>query len=106
MKICSWPGCDREVLARDLCSRHYQRQFRKKGPPTSSKPGPAPKYPDVVKNYAGAPVVTIRLEPEVWRWVMEHGGARWVRELLRGCHRLRGDSEVEACIQRLMDVEP
>jgi hypothetical protein len=28
MTICTVPGCDRDTHARDLCAKHYQRDYR------------------------------------------------------------------------------
>lgn len=30
MKLCSFPGCDNEQIAKDLCSGHYQQRYRSK----------------------------------------------------------------------------
>jgi hypothetical protein len=105
MKTCQWPeGCDGEVVAHGLCMRHYQRKYRKKGPPASSKPGPARKYPELEKKSHGAPLVSFRVEPDLWRWIEAQGGAQWARTLLRGCQRLSADPDFAGQLKRLEEA--
>ena len=33
-------------------------------------------------KYGGAPILQVRLQPELWEWAKEQGGSAWVRQLL------------------------
>jgi len=80
MKTCSEPGCDGAVVARGMCSRHYQRVRRGS---TRDKPGPPPRYPEGQRaKDGGAPTLGVRLEPELFSWVRQQGGVPFVRRIL------------------------
>lgn len=80
MKFCQHEGCGRPVVAKGLCSQHYQASRRV---PSGEKRGPKPRYSeDVRQKYGGAPHVTVRLEPELLQLVQEHGGSPWIRGLI------------------------
>lgn len=41
---CTMRGCPNYVWARGLCSRHYQAEYRKRGPPCSRRGCPNPSF--------------------------------------------------------------
>lgn len=73
-------------MARGLCSKHYQRWRRgSKG----QGPGRPRQYAkELTDHYGGAPLVAVRMDPELWRWTQEHGGSVWVRHLLKTLREL------------------
>lgn len=46
------------------------------------RPGRPRKYP-VGVGTDGAPKITLRMAPDLFEWVQEHGGAEFVRQVLQ-----------------------
>lgn len=89
MKTCSEPGCEGKVVAKGLCSRHYQRLRRGS---TQEGPGRPRVYDEEFsEKYGGAPVVAVRLEPDLWEWTQQHGGGLWLRHVLAELRQLSKD---------------
>ncbi len=78
-KICSIEGCENKVAAKGMCSKHYQRD-RRKDTPSTGKVGRPRQYPkELTDKFQGAPMMSVRMRPELLAWVKERGGATWVR---------------------------
>lgn len=82
MKVCSEDGCDQPVLARGLCSRHYQRWRR--GPAKEDvKPGRKPKHSkETREKHGGSPKYLVRMDLQLYEWCQKHGGVGWIRRCL------------------------
>lgn len=84
---------------------HYKRWSRRARHNAQEKPGPKPRYDEATRQkYGGAPTMSVRVSPELWAWIQEHGGGGWVRGLLV---RLRVLSQTErfAELWRALDEE-
>lgn len=94
-KKCSEAGCDSPVVARGLCAKHYQRLRRgmDKQPGQVGRPRTYPE--EVGAKYQGAPILSVRLEPELRDWVKEQGGATWMRQAARNLRLLSEDPDFE-----------
>ena len=93
-KKCSVEGCDGPVMAKGLCSTHYQRQ-RREGL-HHGQVGRPREYPSEISDkHHGAPKLTVRLEPELSEWVRGQGGGAWLRHVARELRRLSAAREFE-----------
>jgi hypothetical protein len=99
-KKCSESGCEREVLARGLCSKHYQRARRSEQP---ARPVGRPRqYPkELAEKYQGAPTISVRLAPELLDWVKGQGGATWLRHATRELRELAEEPRFAEWWERL-----
>ena len=100
-KQCSEPGCGKKVVARGLCSQHYQQLRRAEGP-VKGDVGRPREYPkELSDKHQGAPRLSVRLEPELLEWVRDQGGSTWLRHLAHELRELTDDPDFDFWWQRL-----
>lgn len=89
------------MVARGLCSKHYQRLRRQEGQSPGNVGRPR-KYPEeVVDKWGGAPRLSVRLDPEVMEWAKEQGGGAWLRHATSELMTLSDEPEFKIWWERL-----
>ena len=98
---CSEEGCERNVFARGLCSRHYQRK-RREGFKEPAQPGRPREYPkELADPWGGAPRLSVRFPPELLAWAKERGGGPWVRHVVSELRLLSEEEDFKDWWERL-----
>ena len=97
---CTREGCSNKVAARGLCSKHYQQE-RRKNIPSTGKVGRPRQYPkELADKYQGAPLMSVRMEPELLDWVKSRGGSTWIRYVAGELKELANDPAFKAWKER------
>ncbi len=100
-KKCSVEGCENKVTAKGLCSKHYQQNRRQSGT-TPGKIGRPRQYPkELTDKYQGAPLMSVRMDPELLAWVKSRGGSTWIRYVAGELRDLADDPYFEKWKSRL-----
>lgn len=98
---CSKEGCSNKVTAKGLCSKHYQQE-RRKNLPSTGKVGRPRQYPkELADKYQGAPLMSVRMEPDLLEWVKSRGGSTWVRYVAGELRELADDPAFRDWKERL-----
>ena len=80
---------------------HYQR-LRREGAEDFGPAGRPPQYPQTPgKSYRGAPMISVRFEPEVLEWVKANGGAGFLRKLTEKLHDLVQEEDFQETWERI-----
>jgi hypothetical protein len=83
--MCSFPGCDREPIAQELCAKHYMRQRRTGDPAKTGKAGrPAnPLLAHLTKTFSRRTASRIRTGT---LWFREAGASeKTIQQALQEC---------------------
>ena len=92
---CSVEGCQNKVNAKGFCSKHYQQHRRQSGTKTG-KVGRPRQYPkELTDKYQGAPLMSVRMDPDLLAWVKSRGGSTWVRYVAGELRNLAEDPNFE-----------